>query len=892
MAFDAVVDKTRLEKAMKATADAIRSKTELDELIQWNPDRGFADEVNKLSMQELIRHVDIPDYVKAEAIRVANLVQSTREDDSIVFIAMSDNHHYGEQADAVQYPDQNGIQTDVSNLHAAMAAKILAYGLNIDFMAQLGDVTFGNAQTTSALLQSQANELVGFLREAHEDIPCFHAIGNHDTGIYYHQQMVADGKSGVFTESGEWLYKKFTLLSDSDNTVFGGAANGGYCYRDFPDKKLRVFLLNTSEALTVNQSDKATLGSQRKWFADALINLNTKSDAASWRFIVLSHYPADYGNTMPLSELLRAYVEGKSISISLESGSTATVNFASKNKAKIIAQFHGHVHNFITSRLSVYEGGKGVKYEAWRVCVPNGQFNRENYYTTVGSYTDIFFGEETTATKTKNTAKDTSFVVNVINPSTETIHSICYGAGRDRLISYGASTYFSIQSTLSNVTLSNTDSSIAEGMPFVATLIPADHSILKSVKVKMGGVDITSSAYANNTIDIPNVTGNIVIEAAAEIAYACTNWIPLSTDDTGSIYNGIGYKAKVYIHASNGADSSNSATSAIGYIPIKVGDVIRIRGMNFSNLEGNHRLGFYTSDKTFISIVQANSKWYMETKFNGVLEGDNYVEFTITSIEGVTDTAAYMRICGAGISEASIVTVNEEIKYLDELENSYGISYNLSHATSSNMAASVAGGARYTTTLSADANYRLTVVTVTMDGKDITSNVYSNGVITIPTVTGNVVITAATESTIKYTNQIPISTDANGAVYNGTGFKSGYRLSSSGAESSQAGSCVTGFIPIKANDIVRMRNIQYEKVASTTLTPNNQRVCFYDADKNFLGLVIASSATVQNRVYDGDILTQFTVKSTGDCDVTNAKYFRINAVYIGADSIITVNEAI
>lgn len=665
MAFDTVVDRTKLEASITATAGAIRSKTGNTDKLNWDTNTGFANAIAGLSVEELIQHADIPDYVKGEALRVAQQVQAVREDDSIVFLAMSDNHHYGEQADADQYPDANGVQTNESNLHAAMAAKILAYGLGFDFMAQLGDATWGSQSTTLALLHAQADELMTFLREAHKDIPCFHAIGNHDTNIYRYNYAVNNGMDNPEAElaDGDWLYDNFTALSASDHTVFGGQANGGYCYRDFSDKKLRVFLLNTSEALVANQQDKAALGSQRKWLANALTDLNSKSDAASWSFLLLSHYPADYGNTMPLSELLKAYVEGKSIAIALESGANETVSFSGKNSAKMIAQFHGHVHNFLTSKLYTYEGGQGVQYDAWRICIPNGQYNRENYYSTVGNYTDISFADAAAYGKTPRSAKDTSFVVNVINPTEQKIYSFCYGAGYDRVIGYAATVYYSVTANLTNVTLTGGAWSVEAGQPYRATLTIADGYEWKQAAVTMGGVDVTASVYSGGVIDIPAVTGNIVITASAARA-------------------------------------------------------------------------------------------------------------------------------------------------------------------------------------------------------------------------------------VSYTNQIPISTDASGNIYNGTGFKSGYRLSSSGGESTMAGSYVTGFIPVKAGDGVYLKNVQYEKVASGSLTPGNQRVCFYDANRTFLGLANGLSTAVQDRVFDGDILIQFTVKDTGDFEAANAAYFRINAAYIGEDSVITVNEPI
>lgn len=70
------------------------------------------------------------------------------------------------------------------------------------------------------------------------------------------------------------------------------------------------------------------------------------------------------------------------------------------------------------------------------------------------------------------------------------------------------------------------------------------------------------------------------------------------------------------------------------------------------------------------------------------------------------------------------------------------VSLNLSHVTSSNQSASVENGSRYVTTLTADTNYSINEVTVTMGGVDITSTAYSSGTVTIPSVTGNIVITA------------------------------------------------------------------------------------------------------------------------------------------------------
>lgn len=71
----------------------------------------------------------------------------------------------------------------------------------------------------------------------------------------------------------------------------------------------------------------------------------------------------------------------------------------------------------------------------------------------------------------------------------------------------------------------------------------------------------------------------------------------------------------------------------------------------------------------------------------------------------------------------------------------YSITYSMTGVTSSNTANSAIEGADYTTTLTPDTDYEIVSVTVTMGGVDVTSTVYSNGVITIGAVTGDVVIT-------------------------------------------------------------------------------------------------------------------------------------------------------
>jgi hypothetical protein len=78
---------------------------------------------------------------------------------------------------------------------------------------------------------------------------------------------------------------------------------------------------------------------------------------------------------------------------------------------------------------------------------------------------------------------------------------------------------------------------------------------------------------------------------------------------------------------------------------------------------------------------------------------------------------------------------------------SYAIVSNLTNVTSNNSTATVAKNSAYTAILTVADGYDMEFVTVTMGGLDVTADVYTDGVVSITAVTGNVVITAKAVST-------------------------------------------------------------------------------------------------------------------------------------------------
>lgn len=87
--------------------------------------------------------------------------------------------------------------------------------------------------------------------------------------------------------------------------------------------------------------------------------------------------------------------------------------------------------------------------------------------------------------------------------------------------------YYSVRNNLTNVTNSNSASSVLEGESYSATLSVSPDYNLTEVRIFMAGLDITSSAYngESHEIYIASATGNItIIASATKIVYYSVMW--------------------------------------------------------------------------------------------------------------------------------------------------------------------------------------------------------------------------------------------------------------------------------------------------------------------------------------------------------------------------------
>lgn len=642
------------DASLQSIADAIREKNGLT--TTYKPSEMPA-AVLALQTADHIVHADIPDYIKAAALEVAKKVAAVQTEESITFIAMSDAHQLDTNTDIV-----------AGNQHAGMAAKALAYILpNLDFACFLGDYTAGSSTTGIDEGKQHFAEINSNIDEAFHGLVQFRTPGNHDPLGYSYSQ------NGDYLDPAA-LYSMIGKYNDDGTTVMGSTV-GGYCCRDFEDKKVRVICLNTAEMTAASSGSAENMtDAQKLWFANTLKEAGAKG--ADWGIIVLSHHPLDWGGVCIASNIVHAYVEGTSIAVS----SGNTVDFSGSNSAKFLGAFHGHVHGFRAAKLNYISNSVGTEYQAYRVATPNMCFARNNEYGQNGGaeYYGIEFGEDTAYAKTSGTAEDTAFVVNVVNPSEEKIYSFCYGAGYDREIYTGIVTV-----AVTGVDLDQTSGTMTAGdsLTLTATVSPSDatnkavtwESSNSSVATVTGGV-VTARKAGTANITVKTADGGFTAEfsltvEAAQVNY--TNLVPTLLDltDASSIFNGCGYMDGQYLSTASPYYNTDSSRVTTGLLPYTkdTQKPIYIKGAAYGTAS-HDRMGYKRSDKTGIystSTFGATSGVNWSTTCFTVEElGANYFKITPAAADTIDATLPQMTHIAfsfVGTGENLVITIDEPI---------------------------------------------------------------------------------------------------------------------------------------------------------------------------------------------------------------------------------------
>ena len=159
-----------------------------------------------------------------------------------------------------------------------------------------------------------------------------------------------------------------------------------------------------------------------------------------------------------------------------------------------------------------------------------------------------------------------------------------------------------------------------------------------------------------------------------------------------------------------------------------------------------------------IRVIGDPAQDYMfAQKYELMSARDTHFRLTRTAEDGTKSivsanvTFANMSDVSGGTTDGSAISVEMRFNgapYLGDAwasaPTAYSVTNNLIHVTNSNTATSETSGTSYSGTLTADADYEMASVVVTMGGTDITSTAYNSGTgaISIASVSGNIVITA------------------------------------------------------------------------------------------------------------------------------------------------------
>ena len=472
-------------------------------------------------------------------------------------------------------------------------------------------------------------------------------------------------------------------------------------------------------------------------------------------------------------------------------------------------------------------------------------------------------------------------------------------------------------------------------------LVAADRSVMVNELGVMHDLDLRGTNEAALTAS----------PLGDDIYYTCAEhmaWYTLTADcwrtNLRTVFDAVTHNEPVYFHCSAGADRTGTLACVLE----------GLLGMSQSDIDKDYELTCFSTgtDTDNHSRRRNESEWQGLIAQIGAKSGTTFRDKCVTFAAELGFTAAEINAFRAAMIDGTPETVTPSIstftvtetltnvttdntameatqyqpynaniapafgKVIDSVKVTMGgvdvtsqvfkgttdvlrrsITQNLTQCESNNTRDYVIDGQSYVTTLTAHTGYAINSVTILMGGVDV-STYYKDGIIAIPVVTGDIVITAtAVTQAPSYTNQIPISTDASGNVYGTNGYTLNTRLNSAGHVVDASGYLVTGFIPCAVGDTIRLNKF----VTSLTAYGGNAKVLFFDSSR------IKISGTNANKFgssygYSQGTPLVFVVPSTiqstddgVDKSLANVAYVRFGiGGYNGeADSIIcTINEEI
>ena len=343
------------------------------------------------------------------------------------------------------------------------------------------------------------------------------------------------------------------------------------------------------------------------------------------------------------------------------------------------------------------------------------------------------------------------------------------------------------------------------------------------------------------------------------------------------IFEAVRYGDPVVFHCSMGADRTGTLACILE----------ALLGVSQSDLDKDYGLtSFYALRARNGNYQGGTTDWAHLIGQLLTLSGETVRDKAVTFVTSLGFTAAEINAYRRAMIDGTPADITGP---------TFTITNTLSNCASSNSAGSIGINESYAATITANSGYTLdgASVAVSMGGTDITSTAYSSGVISIPAVTGAIVI-----SVIAKKEQTMVELfDPSAATLN-------QRFSSSGAYSALNGNFCTDFIPVSGLDSSEPWRIHIKENGNATRFRSNvayESIVFCKADKSIMNanygrLTVNTNASGTNTLCkhsDSDGGVYIDINKTGDgnyipsnfFDVTQVAYIRVCMAYSSGTAI-------
>lgn len=328
------------------------------------------------------------------------------------------------------------------------------------------------------------------------------------------------------------------------------------------------------------------------------------------------------------------------------------------------------------------------------------------------------------------------------------------------------------------------------------------------------------------------------------------------------IFEAVRYGDPVVFHCSMGADRTGTLACILE----------ALLGVSQSDLDKDYELtSFYALRARNGNYQGGTTDWAHLIAQIQALSGSTFRDKAVTFVLSLGFTAAEINAYRRAMIDGTPADITGP---------TFTVTNTLSNCASSNAAASIGINESYEATITADSGYTLdgAAVSVTMGGADISSTAYSNGVISIPAVTGAIVISV---SATKEQTMVELF-DPSAAAINA-------RFSSTGSTSAQNGNFCTDFIPVSGLSTSEPWRIHIKDNGNATRfigSATQESVLFCKSDKavmnaNYGRLSVTTNAGGTKTLCkhsDSDGGVYIDINQTGDGNYIPSTFFDLSQV--------------